>query len=298
MKNRILITGGTGLLGKAMIEKRDISDEILATYFGDYTIKDTGSIKYMNLNILDEAGYRRLFEAFIPTVVIHTVSVGSPDYAEKNRDITWKINVDGTKTIISLCKEFGSKFIYISSNGIYDGNNAPYSETDRADPINYYGYTKLEGERALEKSKITYAIVRPILMYGWHYSFERPNIVTLSLLRLSKNEKVFAYDDVYSNPLFSGSCAEAIWGIIKEGKYEAFNIAGKERVNVYGLVKKAAEIFGLDAGLIIPVKQGFFNEFVQRPKDTSYRTDKMEKMLNIKPLSLSDGLKIMRINQE
>ena len=69
-------------------------------------------------------------------------------------------------------------------------------------------------------------------------------------------------------------------------------------MNVYGLVKKAAEIFGLDTGLIIPVKQGFFNEFVQRPKDTSYRTDKMEKMLNIKPLSLSDGLKIMRINQE
>ena len=135
MKNRILITGGTGLLGKAVIEKRGNSDEITATYLGDYAVTDTDSVKCMNLDILDKAGYGRLFDTFMPTVVIHAASVGSPDYAKKNKEKTWEVNVGGTKTIVSLCEDSGSKLIYISSNGIYDGNSAPYSETDRADPI-------------------------------------------------------------------------------------------------------------------------------------------------------------------
>lgn len=284
-------------MGKALIEKSDAADEIAATHVGDYTAEDSDHVKYINLNILDKSGHRRLFESFMPAVVIHTASIGSPDYAEKNKEVTWNINVGGTETIVSFCKEFDSKLIYISSNGIYDGNHAPYSETDTAKPINYYGLTKLEGERVLERSGIVYAIIRPILMYGWNYASERANIVTTALLKLSKNEKVFAYDDVYVNPLFSESCAEAIWKVAKEGKYGTFNIAGKDTVSIYELIKKAAEVFDLDAKLIVPVKQGFFNEFVPRPKDTSYRTDKMRRVLEIEPLSLSEGLKIMRVNR-
>lgn len=295
---RILITGGTGLLGKALIEKCLVPVDIVATYVGNYEISNTDTVRYVNLDVLDESGYAKLFEDFKPEVLIHTASIGSPDYAEKNKDITWKINVSGTKNLVSLCEKFNTKLIFISSNGIYDGNNAPYAENDLANPVNYYGETKLEGEEVIKKFNITYAILRPNLMYGWNHSFERPNIVTLALSKLLKNEKVFAYDDVRTNALFSGSCAEAVWKVIKENKYDTFNIAGNEIVSIYTLLKKTAEIFELDASLIEPVKQGYFNELVSRPKDTSYRTDKMEKILKVKPLSLSDGLKIMRMSKK
>ena len=62
MKNRILITGGTGLLGKALIEKSDTADEIVATYVGNYIVQNSDRVKYVNLDILDRSGYRRLFE--------------------------------------------------------------------------------------------------------------------------------------------------------------------------------------------------------------------------------------------
>jgi dTDP-4-dehydrorhamnose reductase len=295
---KILITGGTGLLGKALIENRSDNDEIVATYLGNYTMDDYGGIKYLQLDIRDSEGSIRIFRDFMPEIVIHTASIGSPDYAEQNRHETKDVNVMGTQKVLSICEQFGTKFIYISSNGIYDGGRAPYGEESYAEPINYYGQIKLEGETVTKQSKIQHAIVRPILMYGWNYPFERPNIVTQAILKLQKGEVIHAYDDVYANPLFNYSCAMAIWGIINKEKYDIFNIAGAERASIYQLLHKVAEIFDLDRNLIKPVQQGFFNEFVKRPIDTTFKTDKMEKELGLKPFSLDEGLRLMKEMQQ
>ena len=291
---RVLITGGTGLLGKALVETKGGACFVVATYKGNYKMNDTAQIEYRELDIVDKDGYKKLFEEVKPEVVIHTASIGSPDYSEQHQEETWQINVGGTINICELCNDFEANLVYVSSNGIYDGKNAPYSEENKAIPINYYGKVKLEGENIVKKVKNPYAIVRPILMYGWNYPYERANIITITLSKLHKGENVYAYKDVFSNPLLSTSCAQAIWKIIMEEKYDVYNIAGENIVSIYEFVCKAAEIFGLNKDLIKPVTQGFFNELVRRPTNTSYRTDKMEARLKLKPLSLSEGLQVMR----
>lgn len=291
---KILITGGTGLLGKALIEANSSDYKIIGTYYGDYEVKSTDQAAYMRLDIRDKEGYRCLFKDFKPDIVIHTVSVGSPDYVERNKDIAHDIDVGGTSNIISLCHEYGIRFLYISSNAVYDGNHAPYGEDDEAKPVNYYGKLKLEGELIAKKSHITHAIIRPILIYGWNHPFERANMVTLAIQKLRRKEIVYVYEDVYCNPVLAEFCAKAIWKVIEKGLQGAFNIGGKDRVNIYQFIKLAAAVFELDQDLVKPVRQGFFKELTLRPKDTSYKTDKMESSLGIKALSLRDGLAIMK----
>jgi dTDP-4-dehydrorhamnose reductase len=291
---KILITGGTGLLGKALIDARGGDWKIIATYVGDYLPKNIPGVNYQKLDMRDAAGCAEFFADFQPEIVIHTASIGSPDFAEKNKEITRAINVDGTRLIAGLCAKYKARLIFISSNGIYDGAHAPYGEEDEAKPINYYGITKLEGEKIVNSAGIVSSIVRPILMYGWPNSYERGNIVTMALSRLKKGEAVNAYDDVYSNALYVEQCAAAIKQIIKLGKYETFNIAGAERTSIYGLLVKTATVFGFDPGLVKGVKQGFFNELVNRPVDTSYKTAKMAEVLKLRPLSLAEGLKMMK----
>jgi dTDP-4-dehydrorhamnose reductase len=290
----ILITGGTGLLGQALINNCPSGTRVIASYLGDYRMRDSGNVKYINVDIRDAKQYGKIFKDHLPDVVVHAASIGSPDYAEKNKEFTWEINVESTRKILNLAEASGAKFIFISSNGIYDGENAPYDEDSVAKPINYYGQTKLEGEKVTLGAKVSYAIVRPILMYGWNDPHERGNIVTLALAKLAKGEKMSAYADVYSNALLSDSCAEAIWKIIEKEVYASFNIAGADRTSIYELLSKAAEVFGLDRALLVPVKQGYFNELVPRPKDTSYRTEKMQNLLGVRSLSLVEGLTRMR----
>lgn len=291
---RVLITGGTGLLGKALIESRNQPYDIVATYVGKYSMSDSDDIRYLKLDIRDQDGHARLFQEFTPDVIIHTAGIGSPDYAEQHREESWDINVGGARNILSCCEKYDSKLIFISSNGIYDGEKAPYSEEDPAEPINYYGELKVKTEEMIMDAGIPHAIIRPILMYGWNHPFERSNIATYCLARMRGGEKVSVYEDVFLTPLFSHSCAKAIWKVIEEEKYDVFNIAGAERASIYQMIRKMADIFGLNSELIEPVQQGHFNKLVKRPRDTSFRTLKMQKVLDIKPLSLNEGFTVMK----
>jgi dTDP-4-dehydrorhamnose reductase len=291
---KVLITGGTGLLGKYLIQRIPPATEIAAIYIGDYFVKDHYKIRYFKIDVRENDSQTELFDSFRPDVVIHTAAVGSPDYAEKNRELTWDINVEGTRKLIVNSEKIKSTFVYISSNGIYDGDNAPYCENSDAIPANYYGEIKLKAEAVVRKSNLKSAIVRPILMYGWNHAFERQNIVTQSLAKLRQREKAFVYNDVYCNPLYADNCAIAIWKIISEDKYDTYNIGGAERVSIFELIKKVADIFHRDKNLVHPVQQGYFNELVKRPKDTTFATDKMVQNLNHKPLSLSEGLILMK----
>lgn len=291
---KVLITGGTGLLGKALIGTAGSKYEITATFVGKYEIADTKQVKYKKLDIQDREGYLRLLQDFRPEVTIHTAGMNSPDYVERNNSEAWDINVRGTQNVINACKKLNSKFIYISSNAIYDGKNAPYREDANAKPLTYYGQIKLEGEQVTKKSNVIWAIVRPILMYGWNYTFERPNVVTNGIVRLRKKEKFFVYDDVYYNPLYYYNCAQAIWAVIEKDKFEIFNVGGKDRVSIYELMKEVARVFGLNEGLLVPVQQGFFKELVKRPKDTSYDTTKIENVLGLRSLKIREGLELMK----
>lgn len=293
-KRRILITGGTGLLGNSLINifRRDY--EITSTYVGNYAVKNEKYVSYKKLDIQDNVGYGRLFGEFKPDVVIHTASIGSPDFAEKNRKITWDINVGGTETIVSLCEEHRAKYVYISSNGIYDGANAPYGEKDEAKPINYYGEIKLRGETLVNGRRITSAIIRPNILYGWHHPSERSNIVTMAIERLRNGEMFMGYGDVYVMPLYVEQCAEAIKKVVEEKHWGTFNIAGRDRVSIFELIRTVAEVFKLDEGLVRAVGQDYFEGMVPRPKDTSYKTKKMEKELKIMPLGIVEGLSKMK----
>lgn len=292
---KILITGGTGLLGKAIIETASSDYEIMATYFGSYEINDNKQVRYRKLNITDKSGCHELFNDFRPDVVIHAAGIGSPDFAEKNKEYTWKLNVSGTENIVDNCRKFSSKLIHVSSSCIYDGDRAPYKEEDIARPVHYYGRVKLEGENAVKKSGIDHAIVRPILCYGWNHPFERKNIITFALEELKKGKVINIYEDVFCNSIFVESCAEAIWQIIKRGVYEEFNVGGRDSLSLYQLVKIAAGLFNLDPHLVKPVRQGFFKELIRRPKDTTCKIDKIEKVLGVKPLSAKQGLGEMKV---
>ncbi len=291
---KILITGGTGLLGKSLVETCDNRHAILAAYLGDYEMVDSGCVNYAKLDVRNKDGFMRLFKDFKPETVIHAVSVGSPDYAEKNKEQAQSIDLEGAKNILALCEEFESRFVYISSNGVYDGGHPPYSENDIAEPVNYYGRIKLEGEGIAKGANVPFAIVRPILMYGWNHRFERPNIVTIALEKLKNGEPIYAYEDIFCNPVLAQYCASTIWQMVYNDVYDVFNIGGNDTVSIYQLIKTAAEVFGLDLALVRPVREGFFKELVKRPKDTSYDTSKMQKLLGVEPLPVKRGLEMMK----
>ena len=290
---RILLTGGTGLFGTA-IQRLCIKRLKVFLFILERFLPACLPFHIRAADVTDLHAMENVFEWAKPDVVIHAAAVGSVDYAEQHKEFTRKVNVGGTEIVTRLCEKWRCRLIYISSNAVFDGTAPFYSEKDETNPINYYGQLKVDAEKVVMQSNVSWAIVRPILMYGWPYPEERGNLVTTWVRQLREEKRINVVDNVFSKPLCSIACAEAVNAVVEKNASGIFHIAGKDHVSLYDFALLTAEVFGLDSSLINPVPDTFFNELVPRPRDTSFDTSKMERELGIIPLSLRDGLRRMR----
>ena len=291
---RVLITGGTGLLGVAIQRSAPKDIQGFSVYFPERSLPVPFPFPVLAADVSDQMKMQSVFEWAKPDVVIHAAAIGSVDFAERNREETKKVNVGGTEVVVELCQIFKSRLIYISSNAVFDGRTPFYSETAPVHPINYYGQLKVDAENVVRESTIPWAIVRPILMYGWPYQGERDNPVVWWVNFLEKSKPINVVDNVFSKPLPAWSGADVIWAIIQQNRTGIYHMAGRDHISLYQFALLTAEVFGLDASLITPVPDSYFPEIAPRPQDTSFDTTKMETELGVKTFGLRDGLLKMK----
>jgi dTDP-4-dehydrorhamnose reductase len=291
---RVLITGGTGLLGVAIQQSAPKDILGFSVYYPERSLPVSLPFSVLSADVCDRMKMQAVFERVKPDVVIHAAAIGSVDFAEQNREETKRVNVGGTEVVVELCQNFQSRLIYISSNAVFDGRTPLYSETTSVNPINYYGQLKVDAENVVHKSNIPWAIARPILMYGWPYPGERDNPVVWWVRSLENGKPIKVVDNVFSKPLPAWSCAEVIWALIQQNRTGIYHAAGRDHVSLYQFALLTAEVFGLDAGLITPVPDSYFPEIAPRPQDTSFDTTKMETQLRVKTVGVKDGLSKMK----
>lgn len=289
----VLVTGGTGLLGKGMEETMPAGCRILSLHQRPYEVKDS-RVKHLVLDIRDKRAVDRLFAKHHFDTVIHAAGIASVDFVEKHYAESLESNIVGTLNVTSACRKSDIYLAYISTNAVFDGTKPPYRESDPIHPVNKYGQLKAECERLVTETLARFCIVRPILMYGWNHVVTRPNTATWIYDKLLRGETVSVVNDVYENPLFNQQCGRALWAVAKKESEGIFHVAGKTVVSRYEFALKIAEVFALDASLIRPVTSAFFPDIAPRPPNTAFVTQRMERELGVSPLSIEQGLLAMK----
>ena len=292
-KAAILITGSTGLLGKGMEETASASPRLLGLHQRDYAVQDS-RMKHLVLDIRDKRAVDRLFAKQKFDAVIHAGGIASVDYVQKHYAESLESNIVGTLNITSACRKAGIHLVYVSTNAVFDGKNAPYKESDPLGPVNKYGQLKVDCEKIVQDTLERWTIVRPILMYGWNHIVTRPNTATWIYDKLLRGERIQLVDDVFENPLFNLQCGKALWAVVKKKPRGIFHLGGKDVVNRYQFGQKIARVFKLDASLIDKVTSKHFPGIAPRPKNTSFNVSRMEKELGVAPVTLEEGLKEMK----
>ncbi|MBI4424834.1 MAG: SDR family oxidoreductase [Elusimicrobia bacterium] len=293
MARTILITGGTGLLGKGLGESAPKGLRVVSLHQRDYAVEDERA-KHVVLDIRDKAKVDRLFARQRFDAVVHAAGIASVDYVERHYAESLESNLVGTLNITSASRRAGCQLVYVSTNAVFDGKAAPYSESAPLNPVNKYGRLKAECERLVTETLEGYAIVRPILMYGWNHPVCRPNPATWILEKLMRGEAVQLVDDVFENPLYNVQCAQAIWEIVRRRLSGVFHLAGGETVNRLEFGQAVARVFALDASLLKRVDSSAFPDIAPRPPNTSFATRRMERELGVRPMTLAEGLAHMK----
>jgi dTDP-4-dehydrorhamnose reductase len=279
---KVLITGGSGLLGKSLKETKPVGVDIKSTWYTNFIDCD------YQLDICNKSQVRYVFELVKPQLVIHCAAVGSVDYTENNSTEVAQVNIEGSLNIAKAANNYKAKFVYISSNAVFDGNDPPYTETSKRKPVNRYGLIKKKAEDEIMRLD-DWLIIRPFLLYGWHYKNARPNWFTTIFNALLNSRQLRLVDDVYWQPTNAIDCAKAIWQLT-EYKNDIFNIATDERVTLYEFARMIAKLWGYgDTELIKPIASSEL-EIAPRPTDTSYDLSKLHN-LGIELLGIEKGLK-------
>jgi dTDP-4-dehydrorhamnose reductase len=227
-----------------------------------------------------------------PDVIIHTAALTNVDYCENHQKEAWKINVEGTKNIVEKCMEINAKLVYISSDYIFDGNSGPYKEDANPNPINFYGATKLEGEK-LVSSLPHYLIIRTTWVFDCN--FDEKNFAIRLVNNLKNGLQVKVPNDQFGNPTLARNLADAIIELISKNKNGIYNIVGLNRLSRYEFALKLANTFGFDKKLILGVTTEQLSQIAKRPKLAGLIPDKVQKELkNTKLLSLDEAIEIFK----
>lgn len=229
MPDKFFITGANGQLGRDLIHELTsrgiecIASDIQESYSGDE------SCKYIQLDITDAEAVNHALTDTKPSRVIHCAAWTAVDAAEDdaNRPKVYAVNVAGTENIARSCAYIGAVMTYISTDYIFDGtgSDAWKPEDEKFSPLNYYGQTKLEGEREICKYLHNFFIVRIAWVFGAH-----GNNFVRTMLKLAKtHDTLRVVNDQIGTPTYTPDLARLLADMNmteKFGIYHATNEGG------------------------------------------------------------------------
>ena len=283
---KVLLTGGSGLLGQYLNTVISGDKELLSLYF-----ENTGNChKYdsIRFDIRDKGKLSLLFSNFRPDIVIHTACYSRPEICAKlDRNEVYRLNVDATEDIARLCNDFNSKLIYTSTDLVYDGSGKGLLKEDAdLNPLTLYAESKLMGEIAIQRNCNNYVILRTALLIGFGIIHSRNNFHnTFDSLRSGNQVKMFS--DQFRSPLALHKAAIFINRLCEMSvSNEIINFGGKDRVSRLEIGEMICESGGFDKKLLKQISCKTAAGIVQVP-DVSMNTSKLSG-LGLKQDDISD----------
>jgi len=255
---KVLVTGTGGQLGYDVVHAlKERGHEAIASDMLPCADIDA---PYVQMDITDKAQVEAILTEQKPDAVIHCAAWTAVDAAEEeeNREKVYAINVDGTKYIAESCKAIDCKMAYISTDYVFSGEGSEPWEADCKDyaPLNVYGQSKLNGEKAVSETMEKYFIVRTAWVFG-----ENGNNFVKTMLRLAeKYEEIRVVNDQIGTPTYTYDLARLLVDMVeteKYGYYHATNEGGyiswyefaKEIFNQAGLKMKVIPVTTEEYGL-------------------------------------------------
>jgi dTDP-4-dehydrorhamnose reductase len=215
------------------------------------------------------------------------------DTCETDQEGCDLLNVDAVAFIIQACEKHNSYLCHLSTDFIFDGAAGPYTEEGIANPISYYGESKLKAEQLLLASSIRWSIARTVLVYGIVPDMSRSNIVLWVKKSLEEGKTIQVVTDQFRTPTLAEDLAIGCWLLAKDEVEGIFNISGSDFLTPYEMAVMTADYYGLDKSLLQKADSSTFQQTAKRPARTGFVLDKAKKVLGYAPRTFQEGIALM-----
>ena len=292
---KILITGSNGLLGQKLLHKlrKDPSVELFATSKGENRVSEQNGYTYSELDITDQKQVAEIIANKKPDVVINTAAMTNVDLCEDEKQACDALNVDAVRYLADACEKIDAHLIQISTDFIFDGEDGPYTEQDKPNPLSYYGLSKLKSEQLLQAHSVKWTILRTIILFGVGERLSKGNIVLWAKGALAKGDPLNIIDDQFRAPTLAEDLADICILAAKKKALGIFNASGKDIMSIYEIVERIAKHYGNSTDNLNKISTSTLSQKAVRPPRTGFILDKAIKELGYNPHSFQECLTIL-----
>tara|TARA_B100000989_G_C19530118_1_gene469144 strand:+ start:1842 stop:2711 length:870 start_codon:yes stop_codon:yes gene_type:complete len=270
----IIVLGSEGQLGQSLKKTKHKNTKVV--FFNKH-----------NCDITKYKSILRVVEKYKPNFIINAAAFTNLPLAEKYKKKSFLINSQSLKNICKVSKKYNFKLIHISTDYVFDGKkNNKYSENDKTNPLSWYGFTKLEGEKNIIKNCNEYIILRTSGLF----SSNKNSFVYKIIKKIKNNENINVVSDQFSFPCYSNDLAKLIWRIINKNKFikfdQIYNYTGHEKktnwYNFANKIMKYSRRYCKSKSRIMPIKSINYKDNVKRPINSCLSNKKINKSIYLK----------------
>ena len=271
---RIVLTGGSGQLGRALTTELAPIGQVICTDRATVDLARPDTIK---------ANVSRLR----PNLIINAAAFTDVERAESEESLATTINGTSVGELAITALELDVPLVHYSTDYVFDGTKpSPYVEEDLPAPLSAYGRSKLEGEKRIRQSGCSHLIVRT----SWVYAPAGRNFLTTMLRLAAEREELRVVDDQWGAPTFAGSIAKATAEILQMSHSDAgarrhlcngeiLHVVNEGVTNWFGFASEIFERIEIPqrrcAPRLVPIKSSDFPTAVRRPANSRLSTDKV-----------------------
>ncbi len=265
-RKKILITGASGFLGRAVAQRLDIEAEVV----GVGHRHAHGTMRSVDLR--DAQAFRSLLDEVRPDVVIHCAAYRDPDFCEEEQEEAWRLNVHPVRTLTEGLSAH-ARLVHISTDYVFDGEHPPYDENDKRFPINLYGQSKLEAED-IALGRDSTIILRIPLLVGCGSSFEESGYIAKTIQAIEKHEPMELDDRTMRFPTDIGDVAEVIAFLLNRDAVGVYHYSAVRGQTPYQWTRELADLAGEPKDHILSKREPVFRAAL-RPVNSQLAVDRI-----------------------
>lgn len=273
----ILVTGSEGQLGNSI----KMVSKAIENYKLYFTEKN-------QLDISNYISFEKYVNDYEIDIIINCAAFTNVEAAEIKREMSDKINHIALDNLSKICYYNEIQLIHISTDFVFDGlKSVPYNEKDNPNPINYYGLTKLNGEKKILKYDLKKSI---IIRTSWLYSELQNNFVSKILDKINYQKEIKVLDNEFGSPTNAKDLATTILTIIpslKNNKTQVYHFSNTGTCSRYDFANEINKIYKKGA-IITPVSS--YNYSAKRPKFSALDSTKIIRKFDLKIKSWRESL--------
>jgi len=287
----LVVTGASGLLGVSVLRSAvELGWETVGLCH-QHAIQDP-TMEVARVDLTDASATRKLLFDLRPDAIVHCAAATGVDWCEYNLKQAEAINVQASAVLAETAATLNARFVYVSTDSVFDGKRGNYVETDEPAPLNVYAKSKLAGERETLRRHPSGMVVR-VSIYGWNAQ-NKESLAEWVLRRLEEGRDVPGFTDVFFTPILVNDLVPVLFAMLQQELTGLYHVAGSERISKFEFARRVAATFGFDPARVTSCQVKDMNLRAARPLDVSLNTEKIRVALGRSMPDVDSGLRGFR----